>query len=146
MKSATVVLLQAVVATYVASVVGVGFLLGPYAIAPAGLAFAFLGLLYAVVPGVLGLIGAYFWIRGLRGGNWLKATSCVLWGALAGFLWALFAMLVTKAPPTHYGFKEFADFSLGHIVPGAVGGLIFWLLTRKRIERYTEAMAHDPHP
>jgi hypothetical protein len=142
---AAIVLFQAVVSAYVASVVGVAFIVGPHALSPMGLAFALLGLRYTLLPGVAGLIAAFLLMRRMRGPTWTKAAFCVLWGALVGFLWL--ALQIATGPDRHYfSFGTLAGVSyfftlyggaiLIHVVPGAVGGLVFWLLTRRRLERY----------
>jgi hypothetical protein len=144
---AAIVGLQAIVAAYVASVVGVAFVLGPYALTPTGLFAALVfGLPYTFLPGVAGLIAAYFWMRRMRSRTWLRAACCVLWGALVGFLWVAFFLATGRErhyfslgtlAGVSYFFRMNAGVLLMHIVPGAVGGLVFWLLTRRRIEAYT---------
>jgi hypothetical protein len=139
---AAIVGFQAVVSTYVASVVGVAFVLGPYALTPPGLFFALFGLWYALLPGVTGLIAVYFWMRRTRSPNWAKAAMCVLWGALVGLLWFGFQLRkdywlyfyfnLSLSVGISYVFRLYGGLLI-HAVPGAVGGLVFWLLTRKGI-------------
>jgi hypothetical protein len=129
----------------VASVVGVAFILGPHALTPTGLALALLGLWYGFLPGVGGLVAAYLWMRRMRSPDWAKAAICVLWGALVGFLWVAFhvatersvTISVSELWQMHHTFRLNAGVFLMHVVPGAVGGLVCWLLTRRRLERYT---------
>jgi hypothetical protein len=147
---AAIVVFQAVMSTYVASVVGVAFILGPYALTSTGLFLALFGLRYTFLPGVAGLIAAYFWMRRMRSPNWAKAAICVLWGALVGFLWFAFQLTTAREPHyltfgtlagVSYFFKMYGTVLLAHVVPGAVGALVFWLLTwpltRRRVEGYT---------
>jgi hypothetical protein len=144
MRTATVVVLQAIVATYVASVVGVAFFLGPYAMTPTGLAAALFGLLYALIPGILTLTALYLWLRTRAVRGWLRGFGCVVGGATGGCVWGGFVLLVTKRPE-YFPLRDVAHFLLIHAVPGAAGGLIFWLFTHERMARHAGAMAHDPH-
>lgn len=125
-KFTLVVLLHMAVAIYAASVVGVMFFLGHSALTPTGLLVALLGFVYALVPGLLGLTAAYWLTRGVRR-EWLRAGTCVLLGGLAGFLW--FALLISaERLRDHLDTRVLEDFALFHTVPGAAGGLVFWLL------------------
>jgi hypothetical protein len=87
-----VVLLQAVVATYVACVVGVAFFLGLGALTLPGLFFALLVLLYAFLPGILTLTALYLWLR-QKAAGWFRGCGCVVGGAVGGFMWGAFFLL-----------------------------------------------------
>lgn len=127
------VVLQAVVATYAACVVGVSFYLVP----PVSLAVAVLAMLYALPPGVFTLTAAYLWLR-RTSRAWLRFGGCLVGGALGGFLWGVLLLLVTKRSDYSTPGAE-AHFYLAHAVAGAVGGLIFWAFTRERMRRHAEA-------
>ena len=127
------VVLQAVVATYVACVVGTSFFL----LSPIAWVVALAVMLYGVPPGILTLTATYLWVRRDRRA-WFRFSGCLVGGAVGGSLWGLIFFLMTKRPE-YSSLREDAFFILIHAVSGAAGGLIFWTLAYERMRLHAEA-------
>lgn len=127
------VVLQAVVATYVACVVGTSFFL----LSPIAWVVALAVMLYGLPPGILTLTATYLWVRRDHRA-WFRFAGCLVAGAVGGVLWGALVLLVTKR-------SEFFPLSVAafvmraHAVSGATGGLIFWTLAYERMRQHAEA-------
>ncbi len=87
-------------------------------------------LVYALVPGIPSLLGIRRLLRRSRAGQWRDLANYVSLSAAAAVLWFLpFLGLFIPADRTHPA--AVSEMAFYHAVSGAVGGLAFWLLTRR---------------
>jgi hypothetical protein len=111
--------------TGLALVFGRGLLEAP------GDAFIVAGLVYAAVPGIPALLAINRLRRTSLAGRWSDLASYAFLSATAAVLWFLpFAGLFVPADDTS-PLTAAGGMALYHAASGAVGGLAFWLLTRR---------------
>jgi hypothetical protein len=127
------VVLQAVVATYVACAVGTSFFL----FHPIAWVVALAVMLYALPPGILTLTATYLWVRRDRRA-WFRFGGCLVAGAVGGVLWGALVLLITKRSE-EFPLSLAAFVMLVHAVSGATGGLVFWTLAFERMRQHAEA-------
>jgi hypothetical protein len=129
----------AVVATYVACVVGEALLTGGVWVSPLGPLLALFALPYALPASIFSLIPLYLWLR-KRPATVLTSYAFVFGGAVAGLLWgALVLFAVAMARRDYFPLSDPRDTGyilLAHAVPGGVAAFIFSLFTYDRMARF----------
>lgn len=99
---------------------------------------ALIGLVYALVPGILGLLAVHALLRKSRAGTGRDLANCASLSAVVALLWLL--PFIGLFVPTDGPNASAASGGLAvyHVASGAVGGAMFWLLAgrwRRAVER-----------
>lgn len=96
-------------------------------------------LLYALIPGTVGLLAIHDLLRKSRAGRWRDLANYLCLSATAALLWFLpFLGLFVPADRTD-AITAIGGMAFYHALSGAVGGLAFWLLTRSRRLGYSRS-------
>lgn len=129
-RDALRVLGAALLASLAAGATGIALVLGRGAIELPG--FIAIGLAYALVPGVVVLLVLHLFLSARPVSAVLGQNVYTLGGALGAALWfvpfmGFYMPLDRPDAPAALGLMV-----LYHAASGAVGGLLFWFLTRRR--------------
>lgn len=121
----------ALLASLIAGAIGLIAVFGRGLLEPPANAFIVAGLVYAVVPGVPALLVIRRLLRNSRAGARRDLAVTMSLSAAAAVLWFLpFVGLFVPYDRTDAP-AAVAGMAIYHALSGAVGGLAFWLLTRR---------------
>lgn len=124
------VVAAAFAASLAAGATGVFIVLGSGLIELPG--FVAAGLLYALLPGMLTLALVHRFAGSRRMPAWQSLAAYMLLAALGGAVWFLPFVGLYVPLDRADALSAASEMALYHAASGAVGGLAFWLLTRRR--------------
>jgi hypothetical protein len=126
------VLAAALLASVIAGATGLVAVFGRGLFAPPADTFIVAGLAYAVIPGVPALLAVRRLLRNSQAGTARDLGSYVSLAAFAALLWFLpFVGLYVPYDRTN-AVAAVGEMAGYHALSGAIGGLVFWLLTLRQ--------------
>jgi hypothetical protein len=125
------IFLAALLASLVAGAIGLIAVFGRGLLEPPSNTFISAGLVYAVIPGVPALLAIRRLLRKSRAGTARDLANTVSLSALAALLWFLPFVGVFVPYDQTNAVAAVGGMAGTHALSGAIGGLAFWLLTRR---------------
>jgi hypothetical protein len=124
------VFIAALASSLAAGATGLALALGQGALELPGLVAV--ALVYAALPGVLALALLHRLFSARQMPAWQRVAAYVMFAAFAAVVWfLLFAGLYVPLDRAD-ALASAGEMALYHAASGAVGGLVFWLLTRRQ--------------
>jgi hypothetical protein len=125
------VLAAALLASIIAGMTGLVLVFGRGLLEPPGDAFITAGLVYAIIPGVPALVAIHRLLRRSQAGTARDLANTMLLAGMAAILWFLPFVGVFVPYDQTNAVAAIGEMAGTHALSGAIGGLAFWLLTRR---------------